>query len=195
MKPVKMLGLVALTALMAMAVASSAMAGNTQLCKSDTSPCGSAVTHVHEATLAGAKMTLLNNVVKVECDALFLSTSVGGLGAPQMIEGRFTYTNCSNNCVVKEVGGPALVEVLKTGHETASDTMAVVISAKCGFLLDCEFAFTGAAGTARGPLLASETNGEVVISGQSPFIVHGFCPGSSFLDITLTPLSATYISS
>lgn len=73
MKPIKILALVALTVLTALALVgvSPAMA-KTQLCSADESPCeGNMISHVHETTLEGAKATLLNSLGNVECDALF----------------------------------------------------------------------------------------------------------------------------
>jgi hypothetical protein len=90
MKPIKMFGLAALAALMAMVVigAPSASAEVTGLCAEDASPCGSAVTHVHEISVGHAK--LLSSFATVECEALFLGEVVEE-GAPLIIEGTFTY--------------------------------------------------------------------------------------------------------
>ena len=196
-KSIKMLGLAALAALTAMAFVgdSSAMASNTQLCKTDpgAGACTSAVTHVHETSLTGAKGVLLSSVINVECDVLFLSTSVGTLGVPQVIEGKFTYSNCNSGCEVKEVGGPASIEALKTGHETAAVTGEGEVNVHCGFLINCTYNGEGLEATAKGPLLSSETNGSVKLSGQETSSVSGFCPEHAFLDLTTTPLTATYI--
>jgi hypothetical protein len=76
MKSIKLIGLTALAALMAMAFvgASSAMAENTALCKADEEPClfSNQISHVHEVTLAGAPATLLSSAGNVTCSALFL---------------------------------------------------------------------------------------------------------------------------
>jgi hypothetical protein len=80
-KPIKMLGLAAFAALMAMALlgASSAMAESTQLCKADESPCaaGNVVSHVHELTLTGAPSTLLTSLGTITLFDLFLGDSLG----------------------------------------------------------------------------------------------------------------------
>ena len=188
-----MLGLAALAALLAMAFvgASSAMAGNTQLCSSEA--CGTAVTHVHETTLSGAKATLLSSVINVTCDVLFLGDTLGE-GAPLVIHGNFTYTNCnSGNCTVAEESADSLIEVLRTGHETSSVTGEGEVNVHCGFFINCTYNGEGLESTGKGPLLSSETNGEVSLSGQETSRVSGFCPESAFLDIRTTPLSATYI--
>src|SRR4051794_6913940 len=168
-KPIKTLGLAALTALMMMAFvgASPAMSESTQLCATDVSPCSSPVTHVHETTLAGSPATLLTNLGNVTCDVLFLSTSVGGLGAPQRIEGNFTYSNCLLNkapCTATEIIGPSLTQVLKEGHETAAVTIGPSVKVKCGSFIDCTYFWT-VTGPAKGPLLSAETNGQVSILG------------------------------
>jgi len=200
-----MLTLAALAALTAMAFvgASSAMAETTSLCGSDIAegaaaktPC---VTHVHETTLSGAKAKLLAGLLTVACDVLFLGDALSAEGNPLVIHGNFTYTECGS-CTVEELeGGKAKIEVLKEGHETAKVTGEGVVFVDCGGKsLECEYDGVGLLGTAKGPLLASETNGSVTITNQ---VVHkhptgtgAFCPEESKLDIVTTPLSATYIN-
>jgi hypothetical protein len=199
-KAIKMIGLAALTALMAMAFvgASSAMAENTQLCKTDTTPCGSPVTSVHEESVGKAK--LLTSIGTTECNVLFGSTSVGALGAPQRLEGNFKYTNCElagGACTATEESGPAEILVLKEGHEKAKVTGEGLVHLVCGASINCSYNGTGLIGTATGPLLSTQANGEVVLTGQSTTKETGgfLCPKTAKLDITTTPLSATYISS
>jgi hypothetical protein len=204
MKPIKMLCLAALAALMAMAFAgaSSAMAESTRLCSTDAeevvveSGCG--VTHVHESTLSGAKAKLLAGFITVSCDVLFLGDTVAETSTPLVIEGSFTYTSCGS-CTVKELeGGEAILEILKEGHETAKVTGEAVVFVDCGgSALECEYDLEKLVATAKGPLLSTETNGEVKIAGQ---VMHkhpggegAFCPKEAKLDITTTPLSATYL--
>jgi hypothetical protein len=199
-----MFGLAALAALMAMAFvgASSAMAEATQLCSGDPtgSGCGTAVTHVHETTLAGTtnQATLLSSVITVKCDVLYLGDTLGSLanaGSKLVIHGHFTYSNCNNSCTVTEESASALVEVEKTGHETASVIGSGEVRVHCGFFINCVYNGVGLEGTAHGPLLSSETNGDVSLTGQETNRVSGFCPEEAFLDIKTTPLSATYIGS
>jgi hypothetical protein len=205
MKPIKMLSLAALAALatMAFAGASSAMAESTALCTVDESTCagGTLVTHVHETTLAGRPATLLNGVGNVTCDVLFLSTSVGGLASPQIIEGNFTYTNClmgSTKCTVTEKNGPSWVEILKWASERADEWVQGEIQVKCGSFINCVYGLepvSGSAWTVIGPLISFETNGEVFAGSKSLTKISGLlCPVEARLDITLTPLSATYIA-
>ena len=198
MKPIKMFGLAALAALMAMALVgvSSAAANDTRLCSNDAgnqmvSPCTS-VTHVHETTLAGAKGKLLTSIVNVECDVLFLGDTTAGTTNPLVITGNFTYTNCGS-CTVEEVGGGVEIKVLWESHETAKVTGEGEVHVNCSGL-NCTYNGEGLIGTGKGPLLSSETNGSVVITEQVAKKVSGlFCPSTSKLDITVTPLSATYL--
>lgn len=188
MKPLKMFGLAVLGALTAMAFtgASSAMAESTALCNEDSTTCagGHLVTHVHEVTLTGKKAKLLNSLMTVECDVSFLGDTVKELGAPLVIEGNFTYTNCGS-CEVEEIGGPSIVNVLRTGHETASVTGEGEVHVKCS-AINCYYNGEELLGTAKGPLLSTETSGEVSIAGQATNKVKGtFCPSTAFLDIVI----------
>jgi hypothetical protein len=194
-KSIKMFGLAALAALMAMAFVGAgwASAESTQLCNMDpTGPgCGSPVTSIHSVSVGKAK--LLTSFVNIECNVLFSSTFVGGLGSPQVTKGHFTYTNCG--CTVVETG-LATVNILKEGHETAKATFTDIIRVNC-FGIECELDVVGLVGTAKGPLLSPGSTGNGVISLEQPFtaLLGGFfCPGEGKLDITLTPLSETYIA-
>jgi hypothetical protein len=178
----------------AFALPSVAAAEETSLCSGDGSGCG--VTHVHETTLAGSKAELLTSIANVNCDVLFLGDTVEPSGAPLIIKGNFTYSNCSSSsssCTVTEENGPSVIEVLKEGHETARVTGEGNVHVKCPSL-NCFYNGEELLGTGKGPLLSSETNGEVKISEQVVTKVKGiFCPSTSKLDIVITPLSATYI--
>ncbi len=193
MKQIKMFGLAALAALMAMAFvgASSAMAEPTVLCSADESEC-EATTHVHESTLEGKKAVLKTSILTVECDVLFLGDTVEGTAAPLVISGTFTYTNCGG-CAATEENGPAEVKVLKEGHETGSVVGEGLVHVECSGL-NCRYNGVGLKGTAKGPLLSTETNGEVTLTKQSTNKESGlFCPSTSELTITTTPLDPTYL--
>jgi len=221
-KAIKMLGLAALTALMAMAFvgASSAMAKEpTALCKVDELPCETEniVTHVHETTLSGAKATLLNSISNVLCDVLFLgdvlseNAGVKGLSEllepkpgehfwmPLLISGTFTYSNCvdekPNSCTVTEESGPAHIDVLKLSKELAEVTGEGLVKVVCSGI-SCKYNGEGLSGHALGPLTSSELNGEVTLSEQTTTKVGGLlCPSTAKLDIATTPLEKVYISS
>jgi RHS repeat-associated protein len=195
---IRTLGLVTLAALMAMAFlgASSAVA-ETALCEEDEAECAEPVTHVHEATLSGAKAKFLSSVLNIECDVLFLGDALGeGLGEPLVIEGTFTYSNCNNSCTTTEENGPAEIEVSKTGHETAEVTGEGLVHVTCGGFINCRYNHVGLSGTANGPLLSAQANGEVSIAGQTLNKESGvLCPSTTKLDITTTPLEQAFIAS
>ena len=94
MKTIKIFGLAALAALMAMAFvgASSAMAeGSTSLCKVDGATCaaGNLLTHVHEQSVGHA---LFLSIFHRRMRSLILGDTLnGGLGNPLIIHGNFTY--------------------------------------------------------------------------------------------------------
>ncbi|HET7485031.1 MAG TPA: hypothetical protein VFJ64_06590 [Solirubrobacterales bacterium] len=199
MKPIKMLGLVALAALMAMAFlgAGSAMAESTELCGLDpgtaaSAPCPNgvdAVIHVHETSVGKA---ILLASPKIECNVLFLG-GVVVTGSPLVIEGNFTYSSCGSGCTFTEEGGPSVIEVLRTGHETAREVSESEIHSNC-LGINCFYNFEGLVGTAKGPLLSTAANGEVSIQEQTLHKTKGtFCPATGKLDIKTTPLEPTYI--
>ena len=170
--------------------ASSAMASNTALCGVDQGICASPNTHIHETTTVKARFLMSP---EIQCDVLFLG-EVGVLGAPQIIEGNFTYSNCGSGCTAIEEGGPSVLEVLKEGHETAKLTGEGEVHVNC-FGINCYYNGMGLWGAGKGPLLSTAANGEVNISGQTVNKVKGiFCPSEGKLDINTTPLSATYIT-
>jgi hypothetical protein len=204
MKSIKMLGLAALAALMAMAFvgASSAMAESTALCKEDpinlpseVCPEEKRISHVHEQTLSGSPGLLLSSVVEVLCDVLFLGDvqNIGNLGNPLEILGHFTYKNCmtANNsaCTVTEITATdAKIKVLKLGHELADVTGAGEVNVHCGFLINCTYNGEGLSGHALGPLLSgTETNGQIRLEEQTTHRVSGVCPETAKLDILTTP--------
>jgi len=204
MERARISGLVALTALMAMAFvgAASAMAEPTALCKADENPCSEAnlIASVHETSVGKAKV--LTSLGTVECNALFASTSVGAPGAPQILKGNFTYSNCElggASCTATGENGPAELKVLREGHETAKVTYEYLVHLVCYKTIDCSYTGASLEGTAKGPLLSAQEsdNGEVALSGQSLTKEAGgfLCPKTAKLDITTTPLTATYISS
>ncbi len=200
-KPIKTFGLAALTALMAMAPvgASSAMAeGSTALCASEQATCSSPITHLHETSVGKAKIK--SSLPTIECNVLFLGDArknkeEKALGAPLIIDGTFTYSSCNNFCSLKEENGPAEIVVLKTGTELAAVTGERLLHLSCPFI-NCRYTGVGLEGLGLGPLTSgpSAPNGSVIITEQQTEKESGSCPEETFLTITTTPLSATYIS-
>jgi hypothetical protein len=187
-----MFGLAALAALMAMAFvgASSAMAELATLCTGDGTGCGAV--HVHETSVGKGK--LLTGSLTVECDVLFLGDALSGYQQGSIISGNFTYTNCGS-CSATEENGPSKIAILKTGHETTTVTGEGLVHVECSGI-NCRYIGEGLAGTGKGPLLSTQANGEVSISEATTEKESGlFCPSTSKLDLTTTPLSATYIAS
>jgi hypothetical protein len=196
-KPIKMLGLAALAALMAMAFvgASSAMAESTALCKADEEKCSEAntITHVHETSVGKA---ILLGSPKVECNVLFLGDTLAGSAAPLVIEGTFTYTSCTNFCTAKEENGPSEIQVLKTAEELGAVTGEGLVHLTCPFGINCFYNGEGLEGHATGPLKSAQANGSVVLTEQETTKESGsgICPEEGFLDITTAPLIKTYIA-
>ncbi len=209
---------------MIFAGASPTNAETTALCATDGNPCASAkqvshvhettlsgsktqlltslevnrIYHVHEATTAGSKAQLLASVGTVECDLLFLGDTDNL--SPLGVTGALTYTNCKlggSSCSAGEENGPTEIEVSKEAHETAKVVGEGLVHVVCGGFIDCSYNGTGLVSTAKGPLLSMQTNGEVTLSGQSVSKEAGgfLCPKTAKLDITTSPLSATYVSS
>jgi hypothetical protein len=202
MKAIKMIGLAALAALMAMAFVgiSSAMAESTSLCSADENPCAGAnqLSSAHETSVGKAK--LLTSIGTTECNILFSGTISTTLTNPLVISGGFTYTNCelgNSSCTWTEENGPGEIKVLKEGHETAKVTGEYLIHQVCGKSIDCSYTGTGLVGTGKGPLLSTQANGEISLMEQARTKEAGgfLCPKTSKLDITTTPLTKTYITS
>jgi hypothetical protein len=199
-KPIKMFGLAVLAALMAMAFAgtSSAMAeGPTSLCEKEESPCASPITTIHETSVGKTKL-LSSSLPTIECNVLFSGKNTE-LSNLLVISGFFTYSSCNNFCSVSQVEGQNTeLKVLRIATELGSVLYKWELHLSCPFI-NCVYDGEGLEGMAKGPLnepKESKTpNGSVVITKQKTHIVSGSCPEEAFLDITTTPLKATYISS
>jgi hypothetical protein len=203
---IKMLGLAvtAAIAVMALSGASSAMAESTALCKEDAvlltgeaCPSGKLISTVEETTLPGHKAVLKTSIKTVECTTLFTGTVQNPtlLGTPLEISGGFVYEECSTGCTVTELNGPATILVLKLGHELADVTGEGEVLVACSGL-HCVYNGENLAGHGLGPLLSTETNGDVTLTEQETHKVSGtFCPSTSKLTIKTTPKTApAYIS-
>lgn len=199
-----MIGLAALAALMAMAFvgAFSAMAETTSLCSVDENPCATAnrLGSIHEESVGKARF--LTSIGTTECNVLFSGTLSTTLANPLVISGNFTYSNCElggSSCTLTEENGPAELKVLKEGHEAAKRTLEYLVHLQCGTFIDCSYTGVGLIATVKGPLLSAQVpdNGEASLSGQETTKETGgfLCAKTMKLDITTTPLVATYISS
>jgi hypothetical protein len=172
--------------------------GSTVLCAADESPCvESSIGHVHETSVG--KAALLSTVGTTECNVLYLGNVVS-FGAPTVLKGNFTYTNCElsgSKCTATEENGPAKLKVLKFTEEEAEVTGEGLVHLICPETINCSYNGTGLKGTAKGELKSTQKNGEVTLTEQSTTKEAGglLCPKTAKLDITTTPLTATYISS
>lgn len=197
MKPIKMFGLVAATALMAMASmgGASAMAESTALCSVDENPCTNhIITHVHYLSLGHVK--LLNPIATVECNSLFLGDALNnGLASPLVIHGNFTYTSCLRECTLSEENGPAELKFLKLGHELADVEVEVLLHAVCPSFINCRYVGSGQIAHALGPLLASMLRGDLILEEPVYEKESGIlCPSTNKLDFLFEPDIHTYIS-
>jgi len=131
------------------------------------------------------------------CEVSFLGDVVEGSGLPLLLEGQFSYTNCASGCSITEESAHTTLAVSKLGHETANVTGEGEFHAVCeSTSIDCYFDWKGLALTAKGPLLATEKNGELsVLTAELHQVKGSICPETVKLDITLNPSSATYITS
>lgn len=201
MKPTKMFGLAVLTALIAIASgsASVAMAENTVLCTADETPCAEENIIEHTHLVSREPVKLLNGVT-VECDVLFLGTVEAGWFGRLIKKGSYTISNCTNGCTVNEENGPTEFEVLREGTELASVTASTgagagLLHVVCFGFINCRYVLSGLVGHSLGPLTSSEENGSVTYSEQTLSRESGsLCPSTTKLDLTTTPLVATYIS-
>jgi hypothetical protein len=172
-----------------------AVAEETSLCLADfpESACSEKQIASHVHLVSSGKAELLTTL-NVECDVLFLGDTLSESGAPLLIDGNFTYTNCNNSCITTEENGPSKIKVLKEGHETAKVTGEGLVKLFCSGSINCRYTGTGLTAIAKGPLLATAKTGEVSIKDQIVNKESGsLCPSTAKLDIVLTPLSATYI--
>jgi hypothetical protein len=200
MKAIKMLGLAVLTALTAVASvgATSAMAEATGMCTVDQSSCAKAnlVTTVHTASVGKAK--LLTSLGTVECNSLFTGR-VQETGAPLVLTGEYVYTTCAlggTSCTLTEENGPSIIKILKEGHESGSVTGETLFHLVCGKVMDCTYNTAATKGTAKGPLLAAQEKGEIALVEQTLTKEAGLlCPKTAKLDVTSSPLTATYLAS
>jgi hypothetical protein len=197
-KAIKMLGLIVLTALIATAFGgvTSAIAESTALCKVDENPCVEVnqIAAVHEVSVGKAKV--LTSAGTIECDVLFSGLATR-LANPVVVSGGFTWTNCAlgvTSCTLKELNGPSELNVLREGPETAKVTYEYLVDIACSPYFNCSYVGTGL-GTAKGPLLSTQANGDITLSRQALTKEAGvLCPTNPTLDIITTPLIATYIS-
>lgn len=196
---IKMFGLAALAAVVAMAFvgASSAMAEeDTVICLEDSEslkcPEEQEVEHVHFSTLEGTPGLLLSSVNVLCKEVLFLGLPLE-LGKPLVVHGHFTYTGChtfsGSGCTVTEVSTDALLLILKLALEEAEVAGHGEVLVECAGL-HCVYKGEGLAGEAQGSL----GSGATVIEEQEVKKVSGLlCPKTSKLDISTGSLTELFV--
>ena len=163
----KMFGLAAIVAVVAMAFlgASSASAGNTLLCLTNTigltpesGECNPP-TSVHYTSVG--KGTLLTAAGNIQCEALIQGTTPGTLGAPVLVTvTELNYFNCTATCKVEALTVPksnpprkGTLLILKTAAELATVVgHEFEVFARCFFgAIECEYTGTNLTGHGLGP--------------------------------------------
>jgi hypothetical protein len=198
-----MLGLAALmaTALMACAGVSSAMAESTSFCSVDPGegpeevcPAGDLITHLHAATATGLKAVVLTSSINVECSVLYLADTVGELGSPLVLEGNFTYSNCTSGCTVSEENGPSEIALLKLGHEKADAELEFLMHVTCSGFINCRYIGGNMHGLFKGALLpfinGEDDFGDGTLTKESGTL----CPVTAKLDLLVFSLANFYIA-
>lgn len=193
MKSVKTLGLVlaAVIAAMTAMTASSAMAEHTELCSVNEPLCaaGNVISHVH---LVDPLEIFVSPVITTHCQSLFLGSSLG-LANPLVLHGNFSFSNCTNGCIVQETSSSALITILKEGAGSLTITNFTV-QLHCGEILNCTYSGSGLKGTVVNASLPS-TAGKLV-STKQPLLKTGglFCPKESTFTTSLESLTDLYLS-
>ena len=202
MKPVKMLGLAALAALMTFAVigVSSAMAEPTAFCAEDPGtgpeevcPGGEIITHLHAATAEVLPAVVLTSILNVACSVLYLADTTEELASPLILEGTFTYTNCTNKCTVTEENGPSEISLLKNGHDKANAVLESLMHVSCS-AINCNYTTNGMKGLFKGSLLpftgGEDEFGDAKLTKESGL----FCPSLAELDLLVFSLETFTIT-
>jgi len=194
-KPIKMLGLVALAALMAMAFVGASSAtgeGSTALCKVEESPCasGNRITHFHRESSFSVHSYILWSGPTVECETLALGDALNsGLGNPLIIHDKYSFS-CLEDCTVTEENGPTELKILRKIVTVGSPLLHVVC------VLNCRYNGVGMEGSNLDALAAANGEGEIIVSEQELNKESGlFCPSSSLFSSTEAFLTGTYTSS
>lgn len=187
----------AAVAAMAFMGATSAMATSTLLCNNDQAlgSCTSPTTHVHQVATDPKLLTSLGTVL---CESALLLGEVLGLGSPQHIHAKLTYTNCvlgGGACTVEEVSEGVLVEVLRTAAELGNVTGSGQVEVNCSGL-QCTYEGKELTGHALGPLVTGDNGHVTYTEAKVEKVAGGFlCPSTSKLDALFVSLSPVYLNS
>ncbi len=194
-----MFGLAALAAVAAMAFvgATSASAGDTQLCKVNTSllcPAGEARTAIHQVLATGTVGKLLA-LLNVLCLGVLVEATALGLANPQVVHAlSMSFTGCGtgsahDNCTVTVQELP-LSHLLKTGpDEGVLTALNGRTRLQCSGGIDCVYDTEGIEFAVGAQHLTAEKTPVTELGGKF------FCPNEGALDGLLVTLDPTYVAS
>jgi hypothetical protein len=188
---------VAAIATMVFPSAPTARASSTLLCSADTPASSPSSAECSQPTLihlnTTEKITLLNSILNVQCNALVLGDLLPGLSTngPSTIHlTQFNYSNCGAPCTVEALKtgeGYGLLLILKEGEELASLTgHNIQIFISCFAFIQCEYNWSGLVGHILGPL-ATGSQSHVTYSKDALNVAAGkLCPSIAELDALFT---------
>lgn len=184
MPPIKLPGLLALAALLALGLLRPLPAAAAEAVRS--------VRHVHEVSMGNT--TLLTGFYGVECRALFLgdSQSSGGFGTPLTVVGVFTYSGCTAGCVFSEENGPLRVRISKAKGETTATISYFLSHLECPSFANCTYKEGPLRELFRDPS-STHPNGDLSIHHSMVRESGALCPDPGGLDLITTSLEA-YLS-
>jgi hypothetical protein len=188
---IKMTGLAAVVAAVAMALIGAGSASATVLCKENKSPCGSAYpvpTSISASLKAGTTAKLVSSLGTVECSVSTSSGETTTAGTPLLGTIKtLTFSSCvlgKTACTVTSEDLPFKASISASGGGNGSMTVSDSgkgeprAFVKCGSAIECIFGQTSATLTAIGsstaPLLKAEAI-ELKIKKNEGFI----CPSSA----------------
>ena len=192
-----------LTALLVTAVAlvgaSTAMATSTALCVAnesgeDVCKDGNQLGPIHYESVSWIYILATNPTRTIACHSLFTGSSLGLFTSkPTIIDGNFSYSDCTPGCTVAEASGEAQLKLLKTTLTEGSMSGSLEVSVSCLFSVDCTYKLGTLVIGATSASLPT-TTGQWLLSKGALATVGGMtCPMSTTLDMTMESLKDIYI--
>jgi len=184
----------------AIAGVSPAMAESTAFCASDPGtgpeevcPEGKLLSHVHGTTVEELPAVILTTVYNIQCSALYLADTVEELASPLVLEGKFSYSNCSNECSVKEENGPSKIKALKLGHDKADAELEMLLTIACTGI-NCRYVAEWMKGLFKGALLPF--TGKEGGFSEAKWNKEGglLCPSNASLDLLILSLELFHVT-
>jgi hypothetical protein len=220
MRLVKMLGLAAMVAVIAMAfigIGAPSASAETALCKVHENSCSEAnqVKLIHLQNTTGTVLRILNSTANLLCLSTLVDGNVLALAKPQQIHIiSFTVTGCGtdvnhNNCTLTSNASaelPWLASLLRSALNlgiialSEFEGMHPTTRIKCtifGFIkTDCTWDHTGLEFEVEGAEHQAGSGHGMLTANESPVSLvegSGLCPEESSFDFLLEPLEDTYI--